>query len=244
MNPTAMARLCNPLRRCPSGSSDPLVGGDRSGKVPAVARCSAPAVRRKSTAQPALREIDLGSSGNCRSNRGQQGGGAVHKLVTPSWGWELPHPLEFATRITLQSRAAADAALITKTIITARVTPYGRFQALAPSEASQHERRYRVEAICCIARVRKWHKADEDRGSDNVRFRGQGRRRPRAGRFGIQPVLVECNCVPIYRAPNGFSPAFVIALAASAEDRKRSSATAESVCCELFGNAPTKKVGG
>jgi hypothetical protein len=48
---------------------------------------------------------------------------------------------------------------------------------------------------------------------------------------------------PIYRAANGFSPAFVMTPAASAEDRKRSSATAKSGCCEFFGSAPTNKVG-
>ena len=47
----------------------------------------------------------------------------------------------------------------------------------------------------------------------------------------------------IYRA-SGFSPAFVMTPAVSAEDRKRSSATAASGCCEFFGSVPTKKVGG
>jgi len=43
----------------------------------------------------------------------------------------------------------------------------------------------------------------------------------------------------IYLAGRGFSPAFVMTPAASAEDRKRSSATAESGCCEFVGSAPT-----
>src|SRR5262245_34353833 len=42
-----------------------------------------------------------------------------------------------------------------------------------------------------------------------------------------------------YLAGSGFSPAFVMTPAASAEDRKRSSATAESGCCEFVGSAPT-----
>ena len=46
------------------------------------------------------------------------------------------------------------------------------------------------------------------------------------------------------RAASGFSPAFVMTTAASADERKRSSATAASGCCEPFGSAPTKKVGG
>ena len=48
----------------------------------------------------------------------------------------------------------------------------------------------------------------------------------------------------IHRGANGFNPAFVMTLAASTEDRKRSSATAESGRCEFFSSAPTKKVGG
>src|ERR1043165_645804 len=47
-----------------------------------------------------------------------------------------------------------------------------------------------------------------------------------------------------YRAASGFSPALVMTSAASGDDRKRSSATAASGCCEFFGSAPTKKVGG
>ena len=45
----------------------------------------------------------------------------------------------------------------------------------------------------------------------------------------------------LQRAARGFNPAFVMTLAASADDRKRSSATA---CSEPFGSAPTNKVGG
>ena len=39
--------------------------------------------------------------------------------------------------------------------------------------------------------------------------------------------------------PRGFNPAFVMTPAASADDRKRSSATAASSCSEPFGSAPT-----
>ncbi len=102
----------------------------------------------------------------------------------------------------------------------------------------EHKTRYRTLARD-QARIPCPSGALRDR--EGVAAEARARRGPcvdRAGRRACGAPLA------FQRAASGFSPAFVMTAAASADERKRSSATAASGCCEPFGSAPTKKVGG